>query len=112
MLTSDLVAEARRMPVETEGELLNVIGRRLARRVRDLATVPAIGLHGIRHTYATLLRRHQDGERAPGARHRSAHPRALRARDTHDAIYCDGPLRSAPGPGILGDWQSFRYCVA
>ena len=33
----------------------NVIGRRFARRVRNLATVPAIGLHGLRHTHATLL---------------------------------------------------------
>jgi integrase len=33
----------------------NVIGRRFARRVRKLATVPQIGLHGLRHTHATLL---------------------------------------------------------
>lgn len=33
----------------------NVIGRRFARRVRDLATVPTIALHGLRHTHATLL---------------------------------------------------------
>ncbi len=28
---------------------------RSARRVRELAIVPAIGLHGLRHTHATLL---------------------------------------------------------
>src|SRR6266704_6333966 len=33
----------------------NVIGRRFERRVRALATVPQIGLHGLRHTHATLL---------------------------------------------------------
>jgi integrase len=33
----------------------NVIGRRFGRRVRDLASLPAIGLHGLRHTHATLL---------------------------------------------------------
>ena len=33
----------------------NVIGRRFERRVRALGTVPAIGLHGLRHTHATLL---------------------------------------------------------
>jgi len=33
----------------------NIIGRRFARRVRHLATVPAITLHGLRHTHATLL---------------------------------------------------------
>ena len=33
----------------------NVIGRRFERRVRALATLPAIGLHGLRHTHATLL---------------------------------------------------------
>ena len=33
----------------------NVIGRRFERRVRALATVPAIALHGLRHTHATLL---------------------------------------------------------
>lgn len=33
----------------------NVIGRRFARRVRNLAIVPAIALHGLRHTHATLL---------------------------------------------------------
>ena len=33
----------------------NVIGRRFERRVRALRTVPAIGLHGLRHTHATLL---------------------------------------------------------
>ena len=32
-----------------------MIGRRFARRVRKLATVPQIGLHGLRHTHATLL---------------------------------------------------------
>jgi len=32
-----------------------IIGRRFTRRVRRLATVPAIGLHGLRHTHATLL---------------------------------------------------------
>ena len=36
-------------------EDLNVVDRRFARRVRNLATVPAIGLHGLRHTHATLL---------------------------------------------------------
>ncbi len=30
----------------------NVIGRRFGRRVRDLAKVPTIGLHGLRHTHA------------------------------------------------------------
>jgi len=33
----------------------NVIGRRFERRVRALATVPVIALHGLRHTHATLL---------------------------------------------------------
>ena len=33
----------------------NVIGRRFGRRIRDLARLPAIGLHGLRHTHATLL---------------------------------------------------------
>jgi len=33
----------------------NVIGRRFGRRVRDLASLPAIALHGLRHTHATLL---------------------------------------------------------
>src|SRR5260370_10511879 len=33
----------------------NKIGRHFARRVRDLATLPAIALHGLRHTHATLL---------------------------------------------------------
>ena len=33
----------------------NVIGRRFVRRVRNLATVPVIALHGLRHTHATLL---------------------------------------------------------
>ena len=33
----------------------NVIGRRFVRRVRGLGTVPAIALHGLRHTHATLL---------------------------------------------------------
>ncbi|HTE83937.1 MAG TPA: site-specific integrase, partial [Dehalococcoidia bacterium] len=33
----------------------NVIGRRFSRRIRDLAGLPAIGLHGLRHTHATLL---------------------------------------------------------
>lgn len=33
----------------------NVIGRRFSRRVAKLATVPVIGLHGLRHTHATLL---------------------------------------------------------
>lgn len=33
----------------------NVIGRRFERRVRALRTVPAIALHGLRHTHATLL---------------------------------------------------------
>src|SRR2546430_8359661 len=33
----------------------NVIGRRFSRRIRDLACLPAIGLHGLRHTHATLL---------------------------------------------------------
>jgi integrase len=33
----------------------NVIGRRFVRRVRELPIVPAIGLHGLRHTHATLL---------------------------------------------------------
>jgi len=33
----------------------NVIGRRFSRRIRDVATIPAIGLHGLRHTHATLL---------------------------------------------------------
>ena len=33
----------------------NVIGRRFGRRIRDLAKLPAIGLHGLRHTHATLL---------------------------------------------------------
>jgi integrase len=28
----------------------NVIGRRFGRRIRDLAKLPAIGLHGLRHT--------------------------------------------------------------
>ena len=32
-----------------------IIGRRFTRRVRRLATVPVIGLHGLRHTHATLL---------------------------------------------------------
>jgi integrase-like protein len=32
-----------------------IIGRRFTRRVRRLATVPVIGLHGPRHTHATLL---------------------------------------------------------
>ena len=31
------------------------IGRRFGRRIRDLARLPAIGLHGLRHTLATLL---------------------------------------------------------
>lgn len=33
----------------------NEIGRRFVRRVRELATVPVIALHGLRHTHATLL---------------------------------------------------------
>jgi integrase len=33
----------------------NVVGRRFGRRIRDLARLPAIGLHGLRHTHATLL---------------------------------------------------------
>jgi integrase len=33
----------------------NVIGRRFGRRIRNLASLPAIGLHGLRHTHATLL---------------------------------------------------------
>jgi integrase len=33
----------------------NVIGRRFERRVRALGSVPAIALHGLRHTHATLL---------------------------------------------------------
>jgi integrase len=33
----------------------NVIGRRFGRRLRDVASLPAIGLHGLRHTHATLL---------------------------------------------------------
>ncbi len=33
----------------------DVIGRRFGRRVTQLATLPAIGLHGLRHTHATLL---------------------------------------------------------
>lgn len=33
----------------------NVIGRRFERRVRALGSVPAITLHGLRHTHATLL---------------------------------------------------------
>ena len=33
----------------------NVVGRRFARQVRKLATVPQIALHGLRHTHATLL---------------------------------------------------------
>ena len=33
----------------------SVIGRRFERRVRALATVPVIALHGLRHTHATLL---------------------------------------------------------
>jgi hypothetical protein len=33
----------------------NKIGRHFARRVGDLATLPAIALHGLRHTHATLL---------------------------------------------------------
>ncbi len=40
---------------EGSAEDPNIIGRRFARRVRKLATVPAIGLHGLRHTHATLL---------------------------------------------------------
>lgn len=33
----------------------NVIGRRFERRVRALGSVPVIGLHGLRHTHATLM---------------------------------------------------------
>src|SRR2546429_9658965 len=33
----------------------NVIGRRFARRVADLEGLPALSLHGLRHTHATLL---------------------------------------------------------
>jgi integrase len=32
-----------------------IMGRRFVRRVRRLATLPAIGVHGLRHTHATLL---------------------------------------------------------
>lgn len=33
----------------------NVIGRRFERKVRALGSVPVIGLHGLRHTHATLM---------------------------------------------------------
>ena len=33
----------------------DVIGRRFGRKVKQLATLPVIGLHGLRHTHATLL---------------------------------------------------------
>jgi len=33
----------------------DVVGRRFGRRVRALPMLPAIGLHGLRHTHATLL---------------------------------------------------------
>jgi hypothetical protein len=33
----------------------DVVGRRFGRRVRTLPMLPAIGLHGLRHTHATLL---------------------------------------------------------
>ena len=32
-----------------------MIGRRFVRRVRSLPTLPAIALHGLRHSHATLL---------------------------------------------------------
>lgn len=33
----------------------DVVGRRFGRRVHALPKLPAIGLHGLRHTHATLL---------------------------------------------------------
>lgn len=33
----------------------DVVGRRFVRHVHALKTLPAIGLHGLRHTHATLL---------------------------------------------------------
>jgi len=70
---------------------------RSARRVRELAIVPAIGLHGLRHTHATLLLeagdRRQDCERSARPRQRSDHSRAVWPRNFENAEQCSSPLR-------------------